>query len=96
MTTATETKSFTLTKLPNINMALPGPKAQEVIAYDKKFMSPSLTRDYPLVAERGVWSQSWKIPTETNSWILPRESPSAPRDIATRMSWRPFRSRPRN
>ena len=46
MTTATETK------LPRIKTALPGPKAKEVIAYDAKFMSPSLTRDYPLVAER--------------------------------------------
>jgi 4-aminobutyrate aminotransferase len=49
MTTATETK----TKLPRIQTVLPGPKGQGVIAYDKKFMSPSLTRDYPLVAERG-------------------------------------------
>jgi 4-aminobutyrate aminotransferase len=49
MSTATETK----TKLPRIQTVLPGPKGQEVIAYDKKFMSPSLTRDYPLVAERG-------------------------------------------
>ncbi len=47
MITATETK------LPRINMALPGPKAKEVIAYDKKFISPSLFREYPLVAERG-------------------------------------------
>jgi 4-aminobutyrate aminotransferase len=49
MATATETK----TKLPRIQTALPGPKGQEVIAYDAKYMSPSLTRDYPLVAERG-------------------------------------------
>jgi len=49
MATATETK----TKLPQIHTALPGPKGQEVIAYDAKYMSPSLTRDYPLVAERG-------------------------------------------
>ncbi|HKM80465.1 MAG TPA: acetyl ornithine aminotransferase family protein [Candidatus Acidoferrum sp.] len=47
MITATETK------LPRINMPLPGPKAKEVIAYDKKFISPSLFREYPLVAERG-------------------------------------------
>src|SRR5690242_8878678 len=46
MITATETK------LPRIKTALPGPKAKDVIAYDAKFMSPSLTRDYPLVAER--------------------------------------------
>ncbi len=42
----------TETKLPKIRTALPGPKAKEVIAYDAKYMSPSLTRDYPLVAER--------------------------------------------
>jgi 4-aminobutyrate aminotransferase len=47
MITATETK------LPRINMPLPGPKAKEVIEYDKRFISPSLFREYPLVAERG-------------------------------------------
>jgi 4-aminobutyrate aminotransferase len=47
MITATETK------LPRIKMALPGPKAKEVIAYDARFISPSLSRDYPLVAKRG-------------------------------------------
>ncbi|HXR32329.1 MAG TPA: acetyl ornithine aminotransferase family protein [Verrucomicrobiae bacterium] len=47
MITATETK------LPRINMTLPGPKAKEVIEYDKKFISPSLFREYPLVAHRG-------------------------------------------
>ena len=41
------------TKLPRIKMALPGPKAQEVIEYDKKYISPSLFREYPLVAHRG-------------------------------------------
>ena len=56
MTIATETKSATLARLPSINAPLPGPKAQEVIAYDKKFMSPSLTRDYPLVAHRAYGS----------------------------------------
>ncbi len=47
MITATETK------LPRINMPLPGPKAKEVIEYDKKYISPSLFREYPLVAHRG-------------------------------------------
>jgi len=46
MTTATETK------LPHLKMALPGPKAKQVIDYDAKYMSPSLSREYPLVAER--------------------------------------------
>lgn len=45
--------SATETKLPRIKMALPGPKAQEVIEYDKKYISPSLFREYPLVAHRG-------------------------------------------
>lgn len=47
MITATETR------LPRISTALPGPKSQLVIEYDKKFMSPSYMRDYPFVAERG-------------------------------------------
>src|ERR1700690_1733223 len=46
----------TETKLPRINTALPGPKSQLVIDYDKKFMSPSYMRDYPLVAERAYGS----------------------------------------
>jgi 4-aminobutyrate aminotransferase len=46
MTTATETK------LPNIRTALPGPKGMQVIEYDAKYISPSLSRCYPLVAER--------------------------------------------
>ena len=41
------------TKLPRIRTALPGPKSQLVIDYDKKYMSPSYMRDYPFVAERG-------------------------------------------
>src|ERR1700740_3068573 len=44
--------SATETKLPKIKTALPGPRAKEVIAYDAKYMSPSLTREYPLAAER--------------------------------------------
>src|SRR5271169_823135 len=47
MITATESK------LPQIKTALPGPKAKQVIEYDAKYISPSLSRSYPLVAERG-------------------------------------------
>ena len=47
MITATESK------LPQIKMALPGPKAKQVIEYDAKYISPSLCRSYPMVAERG-------------------------------------------
>jgi len=41
------------TKLPIISMPLPGPEAQKILALDKQFVSPSYTRDYPLVAKRG-------------------------------------------
>jgi 4-aminobutyrate aminotransferase len=43
----------TETKLPQLLMPLPGPKAQSVIERDAKYVSPSYTRDYPLVAKRG-------------------------------------------
>ena len=43
----------TETKLPRMVTALPGPKAKLVVESDTKFMSPSYTRDYPLVAKRG-------------------------------------------
>src|SRR5260370_37764045 len=43
----------TETKLPRLLMQLPGPKAKHVIEQDAKFMPPSFTRDYPLVAKRG-------------------------------------------
>src|SRR6202171_848139 len=40
-------------KLPQLLTELPGPNAQRVLEQDAKFMSPSYTRDYPLVAKRG-------------------------------------------
>ncbi len=40
-------------KLPHIRTELPGPEAQKVLALDRQFVSPSYTRDYPLVARRG-------------------------------------------
>ena len=42
------------TKLPRLVTALPGPNAKRVVENDSKFMSPSYTRDYPLVAKRGL------------------------------------------
>jgi len=39
--------------LPEIKTALPGPEAQKVLALDRQYVSPSYTRDYPLVAKRG-------------------------------------------
>jgi 4-aminobutyrate aminotransferase len=56
---ATETKNSNTTdsnvgtKLPNIKMALPGPNSKRIVAEDAKWVSPSYTRDYPLVAKRG-------------------------------------------
>jgi 4-aminobutyrate aminotransferase len=49
MTTATETNL----KLPRLVTALPGPNAARVVERDAAAMSPSYTRDYPLVAKRG-------------------------------------------
>jgi len=41
------------TKLPRIQTPLPGPEAQKILALDREYISPSYTRDYPLVARRG-------------------------------------------
>jgi len=40
--------------LPNITTALPGPRAQAIIDRDRKVLSPSYTRDYPLVVDHGA------------------------------------------
>src|ERR1019366_4922896 len=39
--------------LPNLETALPGPKARAIIDRDAEVMSPSYTRSYPLVVARG-------------------------------------------
>src|SRR6266702_4251021 len=51
----TEKKMITATemKVPRLVTALPGPKAKNIVERDAKFMSPSFTRDYPLVAKTG-------------------------------------------
>jgi 4-aminobutyrate aminotransferase len=38
---------------PQIKTALPGPNAKRVLAGDAQYLSPSYTRSYPLVAEKG-------------------------------------------
>lgn len=38
---------------PRIKTALPGPNAKRVLAGDEKYVSPSYTRSYPLVAKEG-------------------------------------------
>jgi 4-aminobutyrate aminotransferase len=44
----------TPTTVPNVKMSLPGPKAMAIIARDAKVVSPSYTRDYPLVIAKGA------------------------------------------
>ena len=39
-------------KLPRLVTELPGPKAREIIESDRRYISPSYTRSYPLVAKR--------------------------------------------
>jgi 4-aminobutyrate aminotransferase len=39
--------------LPHLTGALPGPRARAIIERDRQVVSPSYTRGYPLVAERG-------------------------------------------
>ncbi len=56
--TAAKTKTATATKTaaaigPRIKTALPGPNAKRVLEGDEKYISPSYTRSYPLVAKSG-------------------------------------------
>ena len=44
---------MTESKLPRLVTSLPGPEAKKVLALDAKYVSPSYTRDYPLVARQG-------------------------------------------
>jgi len=48
MTTTTKTLAG-----PRITTALPGPNARRILAGDEKYVSPSYTRSYPLVAQSG-------------------------------------------
>jgi len=43
----------TETKLPRLVTALPGPNARAIVERDRRSVSPSYTREYPLVARRG-------------------------------------------
>ena len=43
----------TAAKLPHLVTALPGPQAKALVARDHAILSPSYTRDYPLVAKTG-------------------------------------------
>ncbi|HKY04650.1 MAG TPA: acetyl ornithine aminotransferase family protein [Blastocatellia bacterium] len=46
-------QAMTDPKLPKIRTELPGPKTRELIEKDARFISPSYTRSYPLMAWRG-------------------------------------------
>jgi len=45
--------STTTVIAPKLKTALPGPKAKRVLEGDQKFISPSYTRSYPMVAKQG-------------------------------------------
>lgn len=51
MTTKTDT--LLDAKRPQLKTPLPGPEAKRIIALDDRYISPSYTRSYPLVARRG-------------------------------------------
>ncbi len=53
MTPTTETLIQKSSIGPNIKTPLPGPNAKKVLEADKKWISPSYTRSYPMVAKRG-------------------------------------------
>lgn len=49
----TKTAEKTAIPFAQINTSLPGPEARRVLDLDRQYVSPSYTRDYPLVAKRG-------------------------------------------
>ena len=50
--------------MATLNRVLPGPKAQALIDRDAAVMSPSYTRGYPFVIERGQGSWVWDVDGE--------------------------------
>src|SRR6201998_1708861 len=48
------TQTLAHTKLPRLITSLPGPNAKRVVERDNRYISPSYTRSYPLVAKRGL------------------------------------------
>ncbi len=54
-------------KRPYIKTSLPGPKAADLIKADTKYVSPSYTRIYPLVAECG--DGLWILDVDGNSFL---------------------------
>jgi 4-aminobutyrate aminotransferase len=52
---------------PRVSGPFPGPKAREILALDRKFMSQSMTRLYPIVAEQG--SGCWISDVDGNFFL---------------------------
>src|SRR5215468_3934475 len=48
-------------RAPHISTALPGPKAQALIARDRLVSSPSYPRDYPFVIAKGRGAEVWDV-----------------------------------
>jgi 4-aminobutyrate aminotransferase len=48
-------------RLPHIHTALPGPKAQGLIARDRLVSTPSYPRDYPFVMAKGRGVEVWDV-----------------------------------
>ena len=61
-------------KLPQIVTKLPGPKAKEIVERDHAVVSPSYTRDYPLVASGRPAARRSKTLTATLFSISKRGS----------------------
>lgn len=66
MSPDTLTKEATMKK-PSIKTALPGPKAKAILAKDDKYISPSYTRSYPLVIEKG--EGNWVTDVDGNVFL---------------------------
>ncbi len=48
-----KTETLTETKVPRVVTPLPGPEARRILELDQRYVSPSYTRDYPLVVRTG-------------------------------------------
>lgn len=60
-------ETTTVPKRPEISTALPGPKAKALIALDEQYISPSYTRGYPFVMERG---EGTMVQDVDGNWFL--------------------------
>jgi 4-aminobutyrate aminotransferase len=49
----TKVNTKTSAKLPHLITPLPGPKARRLVELDREIISPSFTRSYPMVAQKG-------------------------------------------